>query len=234
MMPARLEAYKANFDDTARILSGGGMIGSAILFPVIRHDSFFYQYLTMYIFGISTLIYNALNWRAVMRYYFLALVTVLVPVIIVVPYGDASTFSFPLERMPLLVMLWSLAIDEYARLAGRPLGSEEVPMAPSLAGTPAYNASDGLRWRRMSVRSLSEWGDRSFPLLPDQRDALLMHMQGAEREFSHPSSQEPSDISLSSALAEAVPSSYDSMTRSFWHDEFTTMSQTRNASEEES
>ncbi|KAH9994166.1 hypothetical protein F4779DRAFT_219444 [Xylariaceae sp. FL0662B] len=227
-MPAQPEAYATRFEDAARILARGGMIGSAIILPAIRHENSFYQYLTLCIFGISTLVYNALNWRAVIRYYFLALATVIVPVIVTVPHHDVSMVSFLLNRMPVLVMLSSLVIEEYSRLDRKPLGSEEVPMAPLLDGTHGHNTPHGLRWR-MSAHTSSEGDNDLLPLPAGQRDALLVHMQGAERESYRPPSHEPSEISLSSAPAEFPPSSYDSMTRSFWHDGLVHQGRSRNS-----
>lgn len=173
------------------------MIGAALLLPAIQHENTFYRNLTWCIFWIATFIHNALNWQAVVRHYYLALVATIGPILFMLPYSEVSLYSV-LDRFPTLIMTMSLFIEEYSR--------HDMPRENQWERAPSP--------RRAPLDGL-EFGRRSVVLISGQREELLVHMKGGEGEQYHPPSQASSDISLS-AVSGRLPSSCDTKVRNFW------------------
>ncbi|KAI0382073.1 hypothetical protein F5Y04DRAFT_57427 [Hypomontagnella monticulosa] len=200
MALGRPGANSTRLSSASRVLSRGTMIGTSILAPAFRHEDAFYRYLNLCIFAISTLVHNALNWEAVIRYFFLALVTVALSILLTLPY-DSMSVSFLLDRGPILIMLMSVLIEEYS--------SRFTPNIRPRRGAPTSE----LVLTDTDFDGVQYW----LSSMPN-RDELLAHMNGGERERYHTASQVSSDISLSTSPG-TLPSSCDSIIRSFWREE---------------
>ncbi|KAI0848962.1 hypothetical protein F5Y00DRAFT_262119 [Daldinia vernicosa] len=196
------EARMANARfDRVRMLSGGIMVGAAMLLPAFQHEEAFYRYLILWLFGISTFVHNALIWEAVVNYFFLALVMIVAVIFIMIPHSDVSA-SFLLGRVPLLISLMSLFVEDCSRRFNQNNRHRKKAQDPKLVPPGADSDMDG----------------RSFFML-GHRDELFSHMNGGEIRQYNASSQHSSDISLSNLGPGRLPSSCDTMIRDFWRDE---------------
>ncbi|KAI5867050.1 hypothetical protein GGS23DRAFT_303242 [Durotheca rogersii] len=186
-----LEAYEARFGHAGKVLSQGTMFGAAV-YPAIRQDGVFYRYIAICVFCISALIYYSLNRRAVARHFFLALFAVVVPAIVLVPYSGTS-ISVLLGRVPFLVAMMSVFIEECSRHIPRDAGPRQRNPEPRRMPSPG-----------------------SFYTYDQDRDALLAHMNGGHRaRYTPPSQGSSEDLSLPGEFG-SLPSSCDTMTRSFF------------------
>ncbi|KAI1642412.1 uncharacterized protein F4817DRAFT_352921 [Daldinia loculata] len=187
--------------DRARVLSGGIMVGAAMLLPAFQHEEAFYRYLILWLFGISTLVHNALIWEAVVNYFFLALATTVAVIFITIPHSNVSV-SFLLGRAPLLIALMSLFVDDCSRRFNQNSHHRKKARDPKLIPPGAESDVDG----------------HSFFML-GPHDELFSHMNGGEmRQYNAPS-QHSSEISLSNLGPGRLPSSCGSMIRDFWRDD---------------
>ncbi|KAI1394231.1 uncharacterized protein F4822DRAFT_42168 [Hypoxylon trugodes] len=188
--------HEANLRRVGTDVSRGLMTGAAIALSVfIHHENTFYQSLAFYIFAVSLILFNVLNREAVMRHFYLALVTVVVPALITLPRFEISV-SFLLGRVPILLMAMSLLVEEYSRRFV--LNSHHWERAPDVP--PDAIPAD-------------EHG--GFRMYTGNGDELFAHMNGGERYQYHAQS---SDISLSTRTGR-LPSSADTIIHSFWNGE---------------
>ncbi|KAI0842918.1 hypothetical protein F5Y06DRAFT_76672 [Hypoxylon sp. FL0890] len=197
------EAQEPKFVRIGRVPSRGFMIGAAIFFPATLHlDNAFYRYLVLCTFSISTIIHIACNWEAVRRYFFLALVTIAMPSVVTLPFSEGSV-PLLLGRLPILIMLMGLFIEEYSRRFMPNSRNWERAPDPRLSPSAAdYKA-----------------GGEYILLPPGLHDELVVHMYGGERDQYRAPSQVSSEISLSTVGSGRLPSSCDTMTRAFWCNE---------------
>ncbi|CAJ2500948.1 Uu.00g038010.m01.CDS01 [Anthostomella pinea] len=209
---AHLRMVHPRIERHGKALSQGAMIGTAIAFPVVQNQGRFYYYLTLSIFLLSTLIYNALMWRAVVRYFFLSLVVVGGPPTILLVNPDVSMTSSA-AHIPLLIMLMSLVIHEFSRLQLRPLGGWHL-LPESSPGTPGSFLSRSLLLDKglLDVESQDEYMSNA-PF--DHKNPLLDFME-ATAEHDRLPSQRSSDITLSSGEPGSLPSSWGSSVRNFF------------------
>ncbi|KAI0102320.1 hypothetical protein F4776DRAFT_493019 [Hypoxylon sp. NC0597] len=197
------EPHELEFGRIRRVLVQGIMIGGALFFPAaLQYEDTFYQYLALCIFFISTVFHIALNWKVVSRYFLLALVTIaMLFSIVTLPYSEGS-IPLLLGGLSILVMLMGLFIEEYFRCFAP--NSRYWERAPDHQLLPTDAGSDA---------------EKPVPLTPGRRDELLVHMNGGEKNQYSASSQVSSEISLSNIGSGRLPSSCDTMTRAFWHDD---------------
>ncbi|KAI0890724.1 uncharacterized protein GGS22DRAFT_17701 [Annulohypoxylon maeteangense] len=191
-----LAATDTKLGHLCRVLSRGFMIGTAILLPVVtQYENSFYRFLVSCIFMVATFAHFAFNWEGVKRYALFALATMFLSGLATVPFSKASV-PLLLDRLPILIMMTGLWIEEIPRLFKR-LMTDPRFVPPDVGSEP----------------------DRD-PVLPtlDHDKELFAHMDGAEREQFNTLSQVSSDISLSHVGSGKLPSSCDTMTRAFWPD----------------
>ncbi|KAI6088804.1 hypothetical protein F4821DRAFT_257649 [Hypoxylon rubiginosum] len=181
------------------VLSRGVMIGTALILPAIQREGAFYQYLIIGAFLISTLIYNDLNWRAVVRHFFLSLVGVVILILTTLPWSHIS-LSFLPSRIPIFVTFMSLLIEEYSRLVT--LHSRPWERAPNLRQALPDANLEGIKRALVYQRS--------------HQDELLFHTNGGEGGQYSPPSHTSSEISLTTSAPGRLPSSADTMVREFW------------------
>ncbi|KAI2633706.1 hypothetical protein GGS26DRAFT_58308 [Hypomontagnella submonticulosa] len=198
MVLGRLRGYESRLISASRVLSRGILIGTSLIASAFRHEDAFYRHLNLCTFAISALVYNALNWEAVVRYLFLALVTVALPILLMLPHSDI-TVLFLLDRSPILIMLISVFIEEYSSRFTPNIPYQRRALATELGLTDT------------DFDGVGHW----FSSMPNNRDEFLAHMNGGEREPYRVPSQVSSDISLPNSPG-TLPSSCDSIIRSFW------------------
>ncbi|KAI1376256.1 hypothetical protein F4677DRAFT_86294 [Hypoxylon crocopeplum] len=197
----RFEAYETKFEHGSRVLSRGLMIGAGMFLSVIDRENKIYRYL-LYIFGTSLFIHNALNWEAVKRYFTPVLAMTSALVLVTLPYSDGSV-SRLLDRVPIYIMLMSLFIEELSRhLKSYSRHWERAPNP-----------------RQASLNADLKPYEQLAAFIPPRREELFDHMEGGEENGYHVPSQVSSDISLPTLGCGRLPSSCDSMTRSFWPNE---------------
>ncbi|OTA86771.1 hypothetical protein M434DRAFT_147732 [Hypoxylon sp. CO27-5] len=201
--PEAHEAHGPIFEHIRRVPIRGIMIGAALFFPAaIQYEHSFYQYLALCIFFISTVFHIAFNWKVVRRYFFLALVTIAMFSIVTLPCPLGSV-PLLLGRLPILVMLMSLFIEECYRCF--------IPNSRHWERAPDQ--------RLLPTDANSEAEGEPVPLTPRGREELLVHMNGGERIQYSASSQVSSDISLSNVGPGRLPPSCDTIIRPFWYGE---------------
>ncbi|KAI1461747.1 hypothetical protein F4805DRAFT_413219 [Annulohypoxylon moriforme] len=173
-----------------RVASRGSMIGAAILISAIaQYENSFYRLLVSCVFMVGTFVHVLLNWQAVKRYFFLALIGIMLPGLITLPYSKAS-IPLLFDRLPILIMLMGLFIEEFSRLL-RCLMPDPRLVPPDVVSKPDE--------------------DSVPPILGHDKD-LFAHMDGGEMEQYNTPSQASSDISLSNVGPGKLPSSCDTMT----------------------
>ncbi|KAI1653027.1 hypothetical protein F4813DRAFT_394058 [Daldinia decipiens] len=187
--------------DRIRVVSGGIMVGAAMLLPAFQHEEAFYRYLILWLFGISTLVHNALIWEAVVNYFFLALATIVAVIFVTTPHSNVSV-SFLLGRVPLLIALMSLFVEDCSRRFNQNSRYRKKAQDPKLIPPGAESDVDG----------------HSFFML-GPHDELFSHMNGGGMRQYNASSQHSSEISLSNLGPGRLPSSCDSMIRDFWRED---------------
>ncbi|KAI0116973.1 hypothetical protein F4814DRAFT_459216 [Daldinia grandis] len=205
-IPPAAPMAEARFN-CVRVLSGGIMVGAAMLLPAFQHEEPFYQYLILCLFGISTFVHNTLIWEAVVNYFFLALATTVAVIFITIPHSSVSV-SFLLGRTPLLISLMSLFVENCSRRFNQ--NSRYRKKAHDLKLIPPGVESD------TDGRSLHVLG---------HHDELFSYMNGGEMRQYNVLSQHSSEISLSNLGPGRLPSSCDSMIRDFWRDESGSLSE---------
>ncbi|KAI1406835.1 hypothetical protein F5Y13DRAFT_148841 [Hypoxylon sp. FL1857] len=199
------EAHESEFVRIGRVASRGFMIGAAIFSPAtLQHENAFYRYLVLYILSISTVIHIAFNWEAVRRHFFLALVTIAMPSIVMVPYSEGSV-QLLLGRLPILIMSMSLFVEFFEEYSRR--------FTPN---TRHWGRAPDPRLLQLDADSEAE--GEPVPLTPGRHDELLAHMNGGERDQYRAPSQVSSEISLSTVGSGRLPSSCDTRIRAFWCD----------------
>ncbi|KAI1090737.1 hypothetical protein F5B19DRAFT_305703 [Rostrohypoxylon terebratum] len=192
----RFELNESKLEHIARVLSRGIMIGAAIFLPaVVRYENIIFRLLVFCLFTIATSAHIAFNWAAVKRYYFFALVIVILPVSVMLPYSQTSIYLL-LDRVPILIAVTGLCIEEFSRLL-------RLLMADSRFEPPDVNPEPN--------------EDLNIHIL-DRNDDLFVHMDGGENAEYNTPSHSSSDISLSNVGSGRLPSSCDTMTRMFWSD----------------
>ncbi|KAI4868712.1 hypothetical protein F4820DRAFT_103259 [Hypoxylon rubiginosum] len=198
-MASQLEMFGAGFGRASRVLSRGIMVGSALVLRAMQHEGTFYQYLIISIFFISTLVHNALNWKAVVRHFFLAFVVVVIPILLTLPHSHIW-LSFQPSRISIVLMVMSLFIEEYSRLVSP--HSRHWERAPSQ--------------RRALLETDLEVNNRAVIFMNNGHGDLLLHTNGGGGRQYHPPSQASSEISLTTSAPGRLPSSCDTVVRGFW------------------
>ncbi|KAI1802480.1 hypothetical protein F4811DRAFT_554839 [Daldinia bambusicola] len=181
------------------------MVGAAMFLPVlpaIQYEDDFYRYLLFLLFGASTIVHNALIWKAVVDYFSLALVTTIGVILITLLHSGVSV-SLLLGRIPLLIASMSLFVEECSRRFGP--NSRERKKAPDPKLIPPDAGVDV--------------DEQPAFLTLSHHSELLSHMYGGETRQYNASSQHSSEISLSNVGPGRLPSSCGSMVRIFWRDE---------------
>ncbi|KAI8965883.1 hypothetical protein F5Y11DRAFT_259811 [Daldinia sp. FL1419] len=188
--------------DCVKVLSKGIMVGAAMFLPVFQHEDPLYRYLILWLFGISTFVHNALIWEAVVDYFFMALVVIVTVILITIPRSNISIY-FLLGRIPLLIALMSLFVEECSRRFNQ--NGRRRRKAPDPKLIPPDDEVDMDKHPVLSMLN--------------DRGELLSHMTGGEMGQYTAPSQHSSEISLSNIGPGRLPSSCGSMVRNFWHDE---------------
>jgi hypothetical protein len=187
MLPPCFRAWMAPFEEFVRLLSWGAMIGSAL--AQLAMDNAFYRSLSLGIFGVSVLAHHMLNWRAVAYFLFLPVILMLATFAVMLPCPDL-TVIFVLQRLPLLITVLNLIMEEVFRRMTSP-------------GQPADRSPE------------NEFDSQMLPPSPTGRcspldSRHLGFMGGAHVDDPEPIIDGVSDISLSRCELASIPSSWPS------------------------
>ncbi|OTB02329.1 hypothetical protein M426DRAFT_198751 [Hypoxylon sp. CI-4A] len=192
-------AHETNLEYMLKVFPRGIMIGSAaILGAIVPYEDLIYRYLALGIFATSTIIHCALNWKAIARHFLLALVTTVIPGLVMAP---EFSISFLLGRVPILIMLMIMVAEYYSRI-------------PMLDDNLWIRAPDA---RLIPPDAYSDMDKQPRILMLRRDEELFRHMNGGDEEQYHAPSQVSSEISLSVEEDGILPSSCDTMIRNnFW------------------
>ncbi|KAI0102947.1 hypothetical protein GGR51DRAFT_562153 [Nemania sp. FL0031] len=200
-------------EDSLKVVSKGVMMGAAIMFMAIRREHTSYNYVTLALFSIATMIHVAMSLSSeTLVFYVLA--SILIPSVLAVVAVSQPHFIFApvLEYAPVLVVFMLCIIEECAQL--RPAASFLLPwwkrnVDPELYSLSTSPASmDGSRSSLLdSIHSDYRFDEK--PTMSSQ-DSLLLRYMWSPSQSCAPSSR-LSDISLSSGWPERPPSSLEAL-----------------------
>ncbi|KAI0482635.1 hypothetical protein GGR56DRAFT_199473 [Xylariaceae sp. FL0804] len=196
-----------------KVLSQGLMIGSALWLTAFSHrGEEMYCYISWAIFISSAVTYNIMNRTAVVRYFYLLTLVILLAFMLSANHRISSTDL--LERSPLLVMLMSLAIDELGRLQPLrlPTASDQRNRLPSAYMTErSASGSQILAWLHSVTHGSIEPRDDCPPQPVDHLTCSMDHPRNVRA-----ASPRSSDMSLSSGGRDSLPSRWDPLTKAFF------------------
>ncbi|KAI0021016.1 hypothetical protein F4780DRAFT_308089 [Xylariomycetidae sp. FL0641] len=195
------------------IVPQGVMMGTGLCLFRMSHDASFLDlyYPTVAMFGLATLAYNGLHWQALLTFYFVP-VSIFAAVVILLQTQPEICMASVLDSIPILIMLASLVIDKLDTLQpGLLKVNDHIPtiLPPMTLGS----------WRRLAHEAETErispdLGERHHQSRCPCGESILHYIQPCEG-LRTPSSRS-SDISLTVAELESLPSSWCSKTRRFF------------------
>ncbi|OIW34524.1 hypothetical protein CONLIGDRAFT_7902 [Coniochaeta ligniaria NRRL 30616] len=155
----RIEGRYHHACQVGKILSAGGMIGTALLFPIAHVDGLPFRALTLTIFALSLITFLALHLEPFIRYgRYTAALALFILLVVVLP-GGPSNKSDIIPWLPLYVVFACLLTAAIHDIPFR-ITRYQYPVVPQVYRDPEFALSSAPRRGR---RASSEWSEPRPP-----------------------------------------------------------------------
>jgi hypothetical protein len=197
--------------DIVKMVVCGGMIGTALFFPLANAEGLWLRAVTLSIFILSALVFHALHLRPFVRFGPYTAAVALVLLLVAVLAAGSSRKEF-IPWLPLFIASLSLITVSIHEISLH-FEPRRVSFIPEDTFTGV--SIDG--WSERSSRTISTQ-QRPQPLPEStRRDSLLFARHGPSSRTSDRTSTNVTDISLSSIVGQCRPQ-WDARTRAYFPD----------------